>query len=123
MPPRFWEPLVTYAYLASITKTLRFGTGILVLPMRRDIVATAKQICTLDHFSGGRVELGVGIGVGADTMSWGSMINDARTELTRDPVIWWKLTTAFAFMIGLVLPANIFADAVRDALDPRLRTQ
>ena len=30
---------------------------------------------------------------------------------------------AFAFMIGLVLPANIFADAVRDALDPRLRTQ
>lgn len=56
------ELLVTYAYLASITKTLRFGTGILVLPMRRDIVATAKQICTLDHFSGGRVELGVGIG-------------------------------------------------------------
>jgi probable F420-dependent oxidoreductase len=62
LPPRFWEPLVTYAYLASITKTLRFGTGILVLPMRRDIVAVAKQICTLDHFSGGRVELGVGIG-------------------------------------------------------------
>jgi len=62
VPPRFWEPLVTYAYLASITKTLRFGTGILVLPMRRDIVVTAKQICTLDHFSGGRLEIGVGIG-------------------------------------------------------------
>jgi probable F420-dependent oxidoreductase len=62
VPPRFWEPLITYAYLASITKTLRFGTGILVLPMRRDIVVTAKQICTLDHFSGGRVEIGVGIG-------------------------------------------------------------
>lgn len=65
----------------------------------------------------------LGIGVGADTMSWGSMINDARTELTRDPVIWWKLTSAFTFMLGLVLPANIFADAVRDAFDPRLRTQ
>lgn len=62
VPPRFWEPLVTYAYLAGITKTLRFGTGVLVLPMRRDIVATAKQICTLDHFSGGRLEIGVGIG-------------------------------------------------------------
>jgi probable F420-dependent oxidoreductase len=62
VPPRFWEPLVTYAYLASITKTLRFGTGILVLPMRRDIVVTAKQICTLDHFSGGRLEIGIGIG-------------------------------------------------------------
>ena len=65
----------------------------------------------------------LGIGVGADTMSWGTMINDARTELTRDPVIWWKLCCAFVFMIGLVLPANIFGDAVRDALDPNLRTQ
>ena len=62
VPPRFWEPLMVYAYLASITTRLRFGTGILVTPMRRDIVATAKQICTLDHFSKGRFELGVGIG-------------------------------------------------------------
>lgn len=65
----------------------------------------------------------LGIGVGADVMSWGSMINDARTELTRSPIIWWKLISAFVFMVGLVLPANIFGDAVRDALDPRLRTQ
>ncbi len=65
----------------------------------------------------------LGIGVGADTMSWGTMINDARTELTRTPIVWWKLTAAFTFMLGLVLPANLFGDAVRDALDPRLRTQ
>ena len=65
----------------------------------------------------------LGIGVGADTMSWGTMINDARAELTRDPVIWWKLASAFVFMLGLVLPANILGDALRDALDPRLRTQ
>ena len=65
----------------------------------------------------------LGIGVGAETMSWGVMINDARSELTRDPVIWWKLAAAFVFMLGLVLPANLFGDAVRDALDPRLRTQ
>ena len=31
VPPRFWEPLVTYAYLAAHTSTLRFGTGVLVL--------------------------------------------------------------------------------------------
>src|ERR1700677_2431870 len=61
-PPRFWEPLVTYAWLAASTTTLRFGTGILVLPMRRDIVVTAKQIATLDHLSGGRLEIGVGVG-------------------------------------------------------------
>jgi len=62
VPPRFWEPLMTYAFVAAATKTLRFGTGLLVLPMRRDIVVTAKQIATLDHFSGGRLEIGIGIG-------------------------------------------------------------
>ena len=61
-PPRFWEPIVTYAFVAAETTTLRFGTGILVLPMRRDIVVAAKQLATLDHFSGGRLEIGVGIG-------------------------------------------------------------
>lgn len=62
VPPRFWEPLVTYSFLAAHTTKLRFGTGVLVLPMRRDIVVTAKQIATLDHFSNGRVEIGVGVG-------------------------------------------------------------
>lgn len=38
------------------------GTGMLVLPMRRDIVVTAKQIATLDQFSGGRIEIGIGVG-------------------------------------------------------------
>ena len=62
VPPRFWEPLVTYAFIAANTTTLRLGTGVLVLPMRRDIVVLAKQIATLDHFSGGRIEIGVGVG-------------------------------------------------------------
>jgi probable F420-dependent oxidoreductase len=61
-PPRFWEPLVTFAFLASQTKKLRFGTGVLVMPMRRDIVVLAKQISTLDHLSGGRLEIGAGVG-------------------------------------------------------------
>ncbi len=65
----------------------------------------------------------LGVGVGADTISWGVMINDARQELARSPIIWWKLFAAFIFMLGLVLPANLFGDAVRDALDPKLRTQ
>jgi peptide/nickel transport system permease protein len=51
------------------------------------------------------------------------MINQARLELARDPVVWWSLLAAFAFMLGLVLPANLFGDAVRDALDPRLRVR
>ena len=63
----------------------------------------------------------IGIGVGPQMGSWGNMINTARLELSREPVVWWNLFASFLFMFGLVLPANIFADAVRDALDPRLR--
>ena len=65
----------------------------------------------------------IGIGVGPEMGSWGNMINTARMELSREPVVWWNLVGAFVFMFALVLPANIFADAVRDALDPRLRTK
>jgi peptide/nickel transport system permease protein len=65
----------------------------------------------------------IGIGVGPEMGSWGNMINTARMELSREPIVWWNLVGAFIFMFALVLPANIFADAVRDALDPRLRTK
>lgn len=61
-PPRFWEPLITYSFLAAHTTRLRFGTGMLVTPMRRDIVVVAKQVATLDHFSAGRFILGLGVG-------------------------------------------------------------
>ena len=62
----------------------------------------------------------LGVGVGPDTCSWGTMINQGRFELSREPVIWWNLIAALVFMFGLLLPANIFGDAVRDALDPHL---
>ena len=61
-PPNFWEVLVTLSAIAAETTTLRLATGVLVPAMRRDIVVLAKQIATLDHFSGGRVFLGMGIG-------------------------------------------------------------
>ena len=61
----------------------------------------------------------IGIGVDPTMFSFGLMINNARMELSRDPVVWWSLTAAFLFMVLLVLAANLLADAVRDALDPR----
>jgi peptide/nickel transport system permease protein len=64
----------------------------------------------------------VNIGVDPTMNSWGNMINSARLELARDPMVWWSLAAAFLFMFTLVLAANLFADAVRDAFDPRLRT-
>jgi len=63
----------------------------------------------------------VNIGVDPTMNSWGNMINSARLELARDPMVWWSLTAAFVFMFALVLAANLFADVVRDAFDPRLR--
>ncbi len=63
----------------------------------------------------------VGVGVDPSTVSWGNMINGARLELAREPVVWWSLIAAFVFMFTLVLAANLFADAVRDAFDPRIR--
>lgn len=63
----------------------------------------------------------LGIGVDPSMNSFGAMIDKARTEMSRDPMIWWNLLAAFAFMLALVLPANLFADAVRDAFDPRMR--
>lgn len=62
----------------------------------------------------------IDIGVDPSTESWGNMINGARLELARDPVIWWSLAAALGGMFGMVLAANVFADTVRDAFDPRL---
>lgn len=61
----------------------------------------------------------VGVGVDPTTLSYGTMINAARLELSREPIVWWTLTAAFVFMLVLVQAANLFADAVRDAFDPR----
>jgi peptide/nickel transport system permease protein len=61
----------------------------------------------------------IGIGVEPGTGSWGRMIMMADRELANS--IWWNLTGASVFLFVLVLAFNLFADALRDALDPRLR--
>lgn len=61
----------------------------------------------------------INIGVDPTTYSWGNMINGARLEMARDPVVWWSLLASFVFMFSLVLAANLFADTVRNAFDPR----
>jgi len=63
----------------------------------------------------------VGVGVDPKTPSFGVMINTARAELAATPLVWWTLTTAFGFMFLIVLSANLLADAIRDAFDPRTR--
>jgi len=57
----FHEPLVTYAYLAGVTKTLGLATGVIILPQRQTVLL-AKQAADVDLFSSGRLRLGVGVG-------------------------------------------------------------
>jgi len=62
----------------------------------------------------------INIGVDPTMNSWGNMINSARLEMAREPVVWWSLAASLFFMFTMVLFANLFADVVRDALDPRI---
>lgn len=65
----------------------------------------------------------VGVGVDPGMISFGTMINAARLEMGREPIVWWSLASAFVFMLLMVLAANLFSDAVRDAFDPRTRAR
>ena len=55
------DPLIWMAYVAARTETIKFGTGVLILPQLSPVV-TAKQVATLDFMSGGRIVLGIGVG-------------------------------------------------------------
>lgn len=55
------DPLVWLAFAAAVTERIKLGTGILILPQRNPLVV-AKEVATLDVFSGGRVILGTGVG-------------------------------------------------------------
>jgi len=102
-----------------------FGVGRFAI-MRRHILPNLMHIVLISlvmDFSGlvlaEAVLSYVGVGVDPSTISFGTMINTARMELAREPMVWWSLVAAFGFMFALVLAANLFADAVRDAFDPR----
>ncbi|MCC6276797.1 MAG: ABC transporter permease [Oligoflexia bacterium] len=63
----------------------------------------------------------LGLGVEPGQPSWGIMIDDAKQELAQG--VWWQLAAATGAMFFIVLSFNIFADALRDALDPKLRNK
>jgi peptide/nickel transport system permease protein len=62
------------------------------------------------------------LGIGLEG-SWGQMIDQARNELSRTPIIWWNLAGASVLLFALVLAVNLIADAMRDIADPRTRRE
>ena len=64
----------------------------------------------------------LGLGLEPDEASWGNMISKGAGELLRADTVWWQITTATVALFGIVLAINLLSDALRDALDPRLRT-
>ncbi len=76
------DPLIWLSYIAAVTSEIKLATGILILPQRNPVVL-AKELATLDHMSGGRVELGIGVGwleeeFDALSIPWGK--RGARTD-------------------------------------------
>jgi len=62
------------------------------------------------------------LGLGAtEGVSWGQMIDASLTELIKSPRVWWQLTAATFAVFGVSLALNLFGDALRDALDPKLQ--
>ncbi|MBY0399506.1 ABC transporter permease [Myxococcota bacterium] len=62
------------------------------------------------------------LGIGVEG-SWGQMIDGARNELSRDPIVWWNIAAAGTALFALILSVNAVGDAIRDVLDPRTRRE
>lgn len=108
-----------------VTAAKAFGVGKLTI-IRRHIVPNLMHIILISvvlDFSGlvlaEAVLSYVGVGVDPTMHSWGNMINQARLEMAREPMVWWSLFSAFVFMFILVLAANLFSDRIQTVLDPR----
>lgn len=82
---RLHDVFVALSMAAAVTTTLRLGTSVLLMA-QRDAIWTSKQISTLDHLSGGRVEVGVGIGWNAEEMANHGVAFSQRWARTRESV-------------------------------------
>ncbi|HEX9682894.1 MAG TPA: LLM class F420-dependent oxidoreductase [Acidimicrobiales bacterium] len=79
------DPLIWLSYVAAATSTIRLGTGILILPQRNPVI-TAKEAATLDRLSGGRLDLGIGVGWLAEEFDALGIPFDDRAARTDDHV-------------------------------------
>ena len=96
----FHDPFVLFSYLAGMTETLEFATGVIILPQRQTVLV-AKQAADLDLLSGERLRLGVGVGwnyveydaLGQDFSTRGARADeqiDFMRRLWNEPLLDWK---------------------------------
>jgi len=90
-----------------------------ILPNVSHVVLVQLSICVVLFIKSEVILTFLGFGVGVDTVSWGSMLAEAGSELLLGK--WWQLTAATIAMAILVTAFSLFTDAMRDALDPRLK--
>lgn len=83
------DPFVALSFAAASTKTLRLGTGIMLVP-QRDPIVTAKSVASLDMLSGGRFELGVGGGWNVEEMEHHGAKYETRFKLMSERILAMK---------------------------------
>jgi ABC-type dipeptide/oligopeptide/nickel transport system permease subunit len=90
-----------------------------ILPNVSHVVLVQLSICVVLFIKSEVILTFLGFGVGVDTVSWGSMLAEAGSELLLGK--WWQITAATIAMALLVTAFSLFTDAMRDALDSRLK--
>ncbi len=90
-----------------------------ILPNVSHVALVQMSILVVGFIKGEVILSFLGFGVPVGVVSWGSMLNEAQNELILGK--WWQLTAAALAMATLVTAFSLFTDALRDALDPKLK--
>jgi peptide/nickel transport system permease protein len=90
-----------------------------ILPNISHVILVQLSILTVGFIKAEVILSYLGLGVGVQDVSWGTMLAEAQSELILG--YWWQLAAATVFMAVFVTAFSLLADAVRDALDPKLR--
>ncbi|HEX7131492.1 MAG TPA: TIGR03619 family F420-dependent LLM class oxidoreductase, partial [Iamia sp.] len=122
MYKRTLDPFVALAYAAATTERLRVGTGIL-LPAQRDPIVTAKEAATLDHLSGGRLELGIGFGWNEDELADHGVTMEQRRAVVEERMrvmqaLWADEVASFAGEHASLSPSWAWPKPVQTVVRP-----
>lgn len=90
-----------------------------ILPNVSHVVLVQLSIYVVGFIKSEVILSYLGLGVGVDQVSWGTMLAEAQSELILGH--WWQLAAATLFMAVFVTAFSLMTDALRDALDPKLR--